>query len=216
MLGGGIAVTVSVLVLPEHTHELGLEAGARILHQLADALPKLLTGFTQQLDVDEVGRIQNEIGQRIAGLQAHAAMSKGERLLSLLPRPDLNVLLRSLLRLRHDLVMIGRAAVAPLPDNIAKRLRPFIERIAASAGDYLDESATALVSRRSAPSLDSFKSALEAYTSEITALRNEGAMRSLSISELERLFALGFALEQLEQNLSDLDRCMEELSREAR
>ena len=114
LLGGAIGVTVSLLVLPERAHGLGLEAGARILDQLARALPKLLTGVTQELDVDEVHRIQSEIGRSIAGFQAHAAELKGERLFSLVARPDPSSLSRTLLRLRHDLVMIrprgGRAA----------------------------------------------------------------------------------------------------------
>ena len=107
LLGGAIGVTVSLLVLPERAHGLGLEAGARILDQLARALPKLLTGVTQELDVDEVHRIQSEIGRSIAGFQAHAAESKGERLFSLVARPDPSSLSRTLLRLRHDLVMMA-------------------------------------------------------------------------------------------------------------
>ena len=210
ILGGAIGVMVSLSMLPERAHGLGLETGARILDQLARALPKLLTGFTQELDVDEVHRIQGEIGRGIAGFQAHAAEAKGERLFSLVARPDPGPLSRTLLRLRHDLVMIGRAAVVPLPRNLADRLHPLLESIAASAKNYLHGSATVLASHRSAPSLDRFKAALEAYTSEIAALRNEGVMRSLSSSELEHVFALGFALEQLEQNFSDLARCLQE------
>ena len=213
ILGGAVALMVSLLVLPERAHGLGLEAGARILDQLARAMPKLLTGFTQELDIDEVHRNQSEIGRSVAGFQAHAAESRGERLFSLVARPDPGPLSRTLLRLRHDFVMVGRAAVAPLPDNLVHRLHPLLESIAASANNYLHDSATALASRRSAPSLDRFKAALEAHTSEITVLRNEGVMRSLSSSELERIFALGFALEQLEQNFSDLERCLQENAR---
>jgi hypothetical protein len=44
----------------------------------------------------------------------------------------------------------------------------------------------------------------------INSLRNEGLTRALSNSEVERLFALSFALEQLHHNLSDLSRCVRE------
>ncbi|MGZ5393740.1 MAG: FUSC family protein [Mycobacterium sp.] len=213
ILGGAVAVMVSLLVLPERAHGLGLEASARILNQLAQALPKLLRGFTQELDINEIHQIQREIGQSITGFQSHAAESRGERVFSLVARPDPGPLARTLLRLRHDFVMVGRAAAAQLPDNLLHRLHPLLESIAASASNYLHGSATALAVRGSAPSLDEFESALEAYTSEITLLRNEGVMRSLSSSELERIFALGFALEQLEQNFSDLQRCVRENAR---
>ena len=74
---------------------------------------------------------------------------------------------------------------------------------------------TAVVSRRSAPPLDRLEAALAAYTSEITALRNEGLTRTLSSIDAERVFALGFAIEQLHQNLSDLARCVQEWAQRA-
>lgn len=208
-LGGAVAVTVSLLVFPDRAHGLGLDAGARILNQMGRVLPELLAGFTRKLDVDKVRRIQEEIGRGVAGFQALAAESKGERLFSLVAEPDPGPLSRTLLRLRHDLVMIRRAGVLPLPDTLAEHLEPLL----ASASDYLHGCATALTLRRSAPSLDPIKAALEAYTSEITALRNEGLLRRLSSSELERVFTLGFALEQLQQNFSDLERCVREHAR---
>ncbi len=213
ILGGAIGVMVSLLVLPERAHRLELEAGARILDQLAHLLPKLLTGITGKLDVDEVQRIQNEIGLSITGFQMHAAESRSERLFSLVARPDPGPLSQTFLRLRHDLIMIGRAAAVPLPDKLGDRLRPLLESVAALANNYLHDSATALVSCSPAPSFDRLKVALDAYASEITVLRGEGAMGCLSSSELERIFAFGFALEQLEQNFSDLEHCLQENAR---
>jgi hypothetical protein len=123
--------------------------------------------------------------------------------------PDLGPLSRTLLRLRHDLVIIGRAAVAPLPDNLAQRLGPMLTRLGPTANDFLHGCATALALRRYPP-LDAVEVALKAYTSEIALLRDEGLTRSLSIGEVERLFALGFALEQLHQHFTDLERCVKE------
>ena len=54
--------------------------------------------------------------------------------------------------------------------------------------------------------------ALKACNSEIAALRREGLTRPLSTAEVERLFALGFALDQLLQNAGDLARRIEEYS----
>jgi hypothetical protein len=70
-----------------------------------------------------------------------------------------------------------------------------------------------LRSRRSPPPLDPIATALEAYTSGISALRHQGLTRGLASSEVERLFALGFGLEQLHRNLVDLARCVEEGAR---
>ena len=43
-------------------------------------------------------------------------------------------------------------------------------------------------------------------------MRSEGLTRGLPGDAAERFFALGFALEQMRQNLSDLDRCVAEWS----
>ena len=212
-LGGAVAVTVSLLVLPERAHGLGIDAAARILDQLARALPELLAGLTRALDIVDIRRIQDEIGRAVTGFQAIAAETKSERLINLTAEPDSGPLSRTLLRLRHDIVMIGRAAIAPLPDILAKRLGPLLARVGESASDYLRASATALALRRLPPPFDPVGTALETYAAEITAIRNEGLTRSLSSSEVERLFALGFALEQLHANLSDLERCVREHAR---
>jgi uncharacterized membrane protein YccC len=212
-LGGVIAVTVSLLVLPERAHRLGLEAAARVLEQQARVLPVLLAGFTRNLDPTVNKRIQDDIGEGVSALQAIVAEVKRERLVNLVAGPDPGPLSRTLVRLRHDLVIIGRGAVAPLPDILAQRLGPTLTGLGTNASDFLHECATALELRHYPPRLDGVEEALKAYTSEIATLRDEGSTRSLSIGEVERLFALGFALEQLHQHFSDLERCVHEAAR---
>lgn len=212
-LGGVIAVTVSLLVLPERAHRLGLEAAARTLEQLARVLPVLLAGFTQKLDPTVITRIEDDIGEAVSALQGKVAEAKRERLVNLVAELDLGPLSRTLLRLRHDLVIIGRAAVAPLPDNLAQRLGPTLTRLGANASNFLHGCATALALRGYPPPLAGVEVALKTHTSEIASLRAEGLTHSLSISEVERLFALGFALEQLHQHFSDLERCVREAAR---
>jgi uncharacterized membrane protein YccC len=208
-IGGGVAVAVSLLVLPERAHGLGLDAAARILDSLARLLPKLLAGFTDGLDVAETTRMQQEAGRALAAFQAIAAEAKSERTVNLVAEPDPAPLARTLLRLRHDVVIIGRAA-APLPEEFAKRLGPLLARLAECTSKYLQESASALVSRGAPPPLEPMDDALTAYNAEIAALRNEGLTRTLTIAQAEQLFTLGFALEQMHQNLADLERCVQE------
>lgn len=214
-LGGVVAVTVSLLAFPERAHGLGLRAAARILQQFARAFPELLAGFTHKLSRDEILRIQDELGAAVASLQALAAEAEHERLVRLATEPDPGPLARVLLRLRHDLVMVGRAAAAPLPDGIAPRLEPLLSRLGADAADFLRNSATALTRRGKPPPLDAVDSDLAAYTAEIESLRSEGVTRALSSSELEQLFGLGFALEQLRQNFSDLQRWVQNYARKS-
>jgi uncharacterized membrane protein YccC len=208
-LGGAIAMAVSLLVLPERAYGLALASAAQILDQLARVLPELLAGFTEELDALSVGRKQDDIGRAIAAFQTIAAEAKSERLVKLIA-PDEAPLSRTLLRLRHDLVMVGRAAVVPLPDAFAQRLGSQLVRLGEEASEFLRKSAMSLVLRRDPAPLDATESALNSYLAEIISMRNEGLTRALSIDEAERVFTLAFALEQLFRDFCDLDRCVRE------
>ena len=214
-LGGAVAVTVSLLVFPERAHRLGVRAAVRIVEQFARVLPKFLAGFAHKLDAEEIRRIQDDLGAAVASFQAIAAEAEHERLVRLLPEADPGPLSRALLRLRHDLVIIGRAAATPLPESVALRLEPLLSRLGAAASDFLRGCAGALARRGKPPALDAVDAALAAYTAEIESLRSEGVTRALSGGELEQLFALGFALDQLRRNFTDLQRCAQENARKS-
>ena len=142
-----------------------------------------------------------------------AADAKPERLISLAAQSDPALLARTLLRLRHDLIMIGRAASAPLPDHLATRLGPMLEEFAATARDYLLASANALTCWHTVSSGVLVDAALAAYISEVASIEAERLMADLAVEERERVFALGFALHQLPQHFSDLARCLQEWAR---
>ncbi|HXW49839.1 MAG TPA: FUSC family protein [Xanthobacteraceae bacterium] len=208
-LGGAIAIAVSLLVFSVRAHNLGAEAAARILDQMARVLSDLLAGFIHQLDASENRRMQDDLGQSVTAFQEIAAEARRERLVALATEPDPASLSRTVLRLRHDLVMIGRA-VMPFPDVIAQRLGTPLGRVGADASKFLRDSATALIQRSHPPALQPVEASLQDYDSAVTSLRNEGLTRALSSGEVERLFALGFALAQVHRNFADLSRCVEE------
>jgi uncharacterized membrane protein YccC len=212
LLGGVVAVAVSVLVLPERANRLGLEAAGRILKQIADALPKLLSGFTRNLDAAEISGLLEDVGRSVAALQEIAAEARRERMVPFARAPDQAPLSRTLLRLRHDLIILGRAAASPLPADIAQRLGPLLTRVGEGASAFLWGCATALAQGRPPPPLEPVEAALQAFDSEVASLRSEGLTRALSTDEVEPLFALGFAFEQLRHDFPDLARCVQELA----
>ena len=120
--------------------------------------------------------------------------------------------MRTLLRLRHDLIMIGRAAVAPLPGAFGTRLGPWLARVSDTVADYLHASAAALSTRQGPPPLDHVEAALDGYATEFAALRRQGLTRELPDDAVERIFAIGFALDQLHLHLRDLARCLAEFA----
>jgi hypothetical protein len=179
-LGGMIALAVSFLVFPERAHGLAIEAAARLLELMAAPLGKLLDGFTRNIDAGTVQRMQDSIGEAFARLGAIESEVQRERLAYLSVEPDLAPLLRTLLRLRHDLVMIGRAAVVPLPDAFRARLGPALARFREASTLYLRRSSVALIRRRAPPALDAVEEALGDYNAAMAAFRSEGLTRDLS------------------------------------
>jgi uncharacterized membrane protein YccC len=207
-LGGMIAIAVSFLVFPERAHGLAIEAGARLLELMATALGEVLDGFTRSLDATSIQRKQDGIGEALARLGAIESEVRRERLTYVRVQPDLAPLMRTLLRLRNDLVMIGRAAAVPLPGAFQARLGPALAHFRETATDHLRQVSGALIDRRAPPALDAVDETLDDYTAAMQALRSEGLTRKLSGDEVERIFALGFALDQLHRNFRDLERCV--------
>ncbi len=210
-LGGVTALVVSFLVLPSRAHGLGLEAAAHMLELMATALRKLLAGCAEPLDILTVGKIQGDLGPAMARLEIIADEARRERMPYFSADPDLKPLLRILLRLRHDLVIIGRTAAAPLPDGFRARLATSIVAVSVSAAAFLEECAAALLGD-AGPSLANLEAALQSYEAEIATLRQEGLTRNLPTEAMERLFGLGFALEQLHQDMKELSRWIADLS----
>jgi uncharacterized membrane protein YccC len=212
-VGGVVGLAVSFFVLPARAHELAIESAARMLDLIADNLPQLFAGFAHELDTSAIRKVQDTVGAALARLNTAFQEVKHEQIARLADVPDPSPLLRTLLRLRHDLIMIGRAAMVPLPHQLQLRLGRLISACAESAASYLRANAAALMTRRAAAKLEGFEAALNAFAAELGAVRHEGSTRNLQTDVVERLFALGFTLEQLHQHFIDLARCVSEFSR---
>jgi uncharacterized membrane protein YccC len=212
-LGGVIGLAVSLFVLPARAHGLAIERIADILDDLAFALRQLVRGFTGDLDLATIPRLHIAIGKAFAQLETIVSEANRERFAHFSAEPELRPLVRSLLRLRHDLIMIGRAAVDPFPDLIRDRLGAPLAEAGAAGKDYLAQSAAAVRDRLRPPSPGAFEAALQCYDAEIASVRRDGLTREMDVDALERLFALGFALDQLQQNFRDLERNIDDFAR---
>jgi uncharacterized membrane protein YccC len=209
-VGAITGLLVSFLVLPSRAYSQIRINAARVLDLLAAALQELLAALTRGRDNDALHALQDGIGQAITGLQAIGVEAERERSARLSHGPDTGPLLRTVLRLRHDVVMIGRSTVTPLPINLHSRLAPPLAKLCDAMGNYLKAAAEALRNSAGAPALLPVQMALEAYAAEVATMRSEGLTRGLPGDMTERFFALGFSLEQMRQNLRDLERCLSE------
>jgi uncharacterized membrane protein YccC len=206
-VGALTGLAVSFLVLPSRAISQIRVNTARLLELLAAAFAELLAGLTRGLDNDALHRIQDGIGAALTGLNATGAEAERERAVHLSSGPDTGPLLRTIQRLRHDVVMVGRASVVPLPANVQARLARPLSDVSDAIVGYMQSVAASLRSGAGSAEIQPVDAALQAYAAEVAAVRHDGLIRGLPVDAAERFFALGFSLEQMRQNLNDLCRC---------
>ena len=209
-LGSAVALAVSLLVLPARAHNILAQASGRLVGLLADFFVLLLAGLTRPVDAAEVRRLQIATRRTIVQLETIAEEAQRERASRLTDDPDPDPILRTSLRMRSDMIMLARAAIEPLPAVVGERLQSAINGLAAAGGVWLRGLSEAFATRAPPPPLDNFDAALRTYRGEIATLRQDGTLRALPAESVGRIFALGFALDQLRENAGDLaDRAAE-------
>ena len=202
--GSVVGLVCSLTVLPARASSLAAKQAAAIARLFVEQLCAILTEPGRHTTA--VQTLQDQARAAVAKLEVAVGEARHERTVYLSARAsDPEPLLRTLMRLRHDLVMLRRATAQPLPaGEIVGRLQPRLDAITTAAAAFLQGAARALDDRASPPAATATHTALTAYAEEIGRLRDEGLTRPLSGDALERLFALGFALDQLGRDLDDL------------
>ncbi len=211
-VGAITGLLVSFLVLPSRAVRQIRASAAILLELIADAFTELLAGLTRGRDNDALHRIQDGIGTAMVGMNAIGAEAERERAARLSSGPDTGPLLRTILRLRHDVVMIGRATVVPLPIEVQTRLAAPLTEVSTVIASFLRSAAAALREGAGAPPIHPVHVALQRYAEAVAGVRQDGLIRGRPGDTAERFFALGFSLEQMHQNLCDLDRVVGEWS----
>ncbi len=202
-IGGAIGLVVSLIILPARASNILNQAAARTLDNFAAILPLLLTFDRAHIQHDLTARHDAALNQ-IAKLTLAVDESKRERASFLSNEPDPEPVLRTLQRLRADIIMLGPATAEPFPDTfhdrLAEPLRGAVNAIATSfkgIGESLEN-------RSPPPSLMPVEQAIAHYAQEVAEVREAGHTRGLAGDIIGRTFAVGFALEQLKINLKDL------------
>lgn len=211
-VGALTGLAVSSLLVPARAHVQIRAAAGRVLELIAAALAELLAGLSRGRDTDALHRIQDGIGTALTDLNTIGAEAERERSARLSSGADTGPLLRTILRLRHDVVIIGRASVVPLPSELQARLAGPVARVSEALTGYLRGCGAALRAASAPPPIWPVHVAVKAFAGEIASVRTEGLTRGLPSDAAERFFALSFSLEQMRQNLIDMERVVAEWS----
>ena len=188
-VGAFTGLLASFLVLPSRAHRQLRSNAARALDMLAAALSELLAGLSRGRDADALHRIQDGIGAALVDLNATGAEAERERAAHLSSSPDSGPLLRTILRLRHDVVMIGRASLVPLPPALQVRLAAPLADVSGAIVGYLRSVAGALRAAGVPPAIAPVDDALQSYAATVAALRGDGMTRDLPGDVVESFFA---------------------------
>ncbi|WP_114943697.1 FUSC family protein [Microvirga calopogonii] len=212
-LGNIVGVVVSLFILPARAHVLLTEAAARVVTLNAE----LFSVFIAELTASPQGRsalqkLHPQIRSALKKAEAAAEEATRERKSHLTEAPDPEPLIRTLYRVRHDLVMIGRASSSPLPAPARDKLTPSLMALHEATRRLLLDLASALHQRKAPPESAVFEEALNAFSTEAEALRTDTLIHELPGKTFGQIFALGFAFEQFRQDLGDLLERIEELT----
>ena len=205
-IGDIVGVTVALLVLPARAHAAVAKGASRIASLNADLLRILLDASVLGEGRAGTPAIHAQIRAALKQLEAAADEAGRERRSHLTEEPDPEPLLRSLYRLRHDLVMIGRASSAALPPALMERMAEALAGVRDAAEARLRVLAAALAQGREPLPSEALDAATKAYATTIEALRGEGLLRTQPGAVIGRFWTLPFAFEQLHQDLNDIAR----------
>jgi len=202
VIGGVVGVGATLLIFPARSAgavaakangALGLMAG------VLDGYAKDLSGRASEPGHEAV---QMRIRSALSAVESALADADRERFGRLGEHPHSQALPRTLWRVRNDVISVSRA-LGPLPDAVAAVIAPATKALIASEAAFMRRCGEALLAKASVNRAGR-EAALQTFETAIGALRRSRLTHDLDFDAVGHVFGLGFALESLHRNLSDL------------
>ncbi|MBB6255338.1 putative membrane protein YccC [Nitrospirillum iridis] len=218
IIGTIIGLGVALFVLPSRAHGAVLDAAARVTDLCADMLDVLLDPELTADARQGIPKRHAQLGAALRPLDTAAEEAQRERRTWLGDQRDPAPLVRTLTRIRHDLVMVSRAtANQPASGNAAaRRLYETQAGVRRQGVWFLRHAALALRTQGQPPAIEPVQAATQAYLDMVQTLRAEGVLRELARGVTGQIYTLSFAVEQLAQDLADLHARADEMRPPAR
>ena len=211
-LGSVVALGVILLISPPRALDLLCATGRDALAVMSEQVKLFLGDLSVAADPAAALELNDRARTAVERAAAVADEAERERRNYITAAPDPVPLVRTLRRLSHDLVIVARALVSPLPETVAARLAKPAASVAASLSAALDALGAALASRSLPPSLVPLEQALTYFGSELATLRRDGVTRDLPAEAVERVFGLLFGLDEIGRNIEELSARIRELA----
>lgn len=199
VIGSIVALVVTFAVLPARAHTQLRDKAARVIALNANLFDALIDGLLSDGGRQGVQPMHASIRAALKQAEAAAEEAARERRMRVSDERDPEPMVRTLYRVRHDLVMVGRAAARALPAKLRPLLEAALGDVRRDTGVALRGLSVALSAQTVPPQLEEFQASIKAFS-----LRIEDAGGMTTHDEEGRLFTLRFALEQLADDIRDL------------
>lgn len=209
-VGGIIAVLATVLIFPARSHALIVAQSAAVLERIQ----KLLVTQAEAIEHGEALTPSSEhfaLRQSLNAVEQAMKDAERERASHLADHAIPSAIPRTLWRVRNDLVAIGATLSEPLPANVAATLSPAAAALLRAEASLAGRSASALRAAKTVERGDGHLARL-AFASTFDELRQAGVTQSLDFEASGRVFGLGFTMERLHRDLSDLADRIDEIA----
>jgi uncharacterized membrane protein YccC len=212
-IGSVVGVVASVLIFPARSTALVVTRTRGALTLMADALE----GYADTLDRPDSLTAHDDAQLRIrtalAGIES-AMVDAGREHTSRLGEHLLSTALpRTLWRVRNDAISVSRA-LGPMSEGVAALISQPTRALMQAEADFMRACGTALGEQRRVDRGER-EAKLTAFEAAMGALRQSRLTHDLSFDAVGRLFGLGFALESLHRNLTDLGDRVDEAAKGA-
>ena len=199
IVGNIVALIVTFVVLPARAHEQLREHAARIVRLNATLLDALIDSLLSEQGRQGLQPMHTAIRSALKNAETVAEEAARERRMRVSDERDPEPVIRTLYRIRHDLVMIGRASVRPLPAEMRTPLAGLLADVRRDAGAVLLGLSAALTGHLPPPALDAFQASIKAFSQAM-----EESAPGIKRAEAGRLYTLRFGLEQFAEDIRDL------------
>jgi uncharacterized membrane protein YccC len=209
-LGSLVGLAVAIFVFPAGAHGVLADKAARTVALLAEVLRNTLARFFGSRDDAALTRLHQRIRASLAEAETAGVEAERERSSGLTGDPDPAALLRAIRRLRHTVILVGRASTEPLPEQVVPHLLEPLHRVDDALADFLVGLSLSMQRDLPPPTLEAVNAALDSYDQAMRLVWQQPHTRDMPLEAIGRVFALSFALEQLRENAPDLrDRAAE-------
>lgn len=210
IIGGVIGVLATVLIFPARSHALVVARSALVLERIR----KLLVSQAEAIERGEALAPSSEhfaLRQSLSSVEQAMKDADRERASHLADHDIPPAVPRTLWRVRNDLVAVGATLNEPLPEKVTATLGPAAAALLSADAELAGRCASALRATRTVERGDSHLARL-AFANTFDELRQTGVMGALDFDAVARVFGLGFTMERLHRDLSDLADRIDEIA----